>query len=159
MPQPNTFITTDFSLVKEDSVHPQCPEKIVDSEKINLWYRKDQLFKLPNAYYFYYLITPLVSRDCERLILYICLGMLFYLFKFCSNCLLDLFVNLLNLHLAEEAYPAVLADLSYEIAARDRGLVIKVEGFNQNLPVSKYTYRELRIRCTICIFCRNFLNW
>lgn len=50
--------------------------------------------------------------------------------------MMDIFVTILSIQLSEEAYPASLAELSYSIAAKDRGIIIKVEGYNEKLPVS-----------------------
>lgn len=55
--------------------------------------------------------------------------------------MLDLFINLLGIQLTEEAYAATVCYLSYTITTSDYGLVVKVNGYNQNLPVSfKYTF-------------------
>nr|CAH7769485.1 unnamed protein product [Callosobruchus chinensis] len=44
-------------------------------------------------------------------------------------------MNFLVYSFTEEAYPAVTADLSYVISSYEKGLLIKVYGYNQKLPV------------------------
>lgn len=57
-----------------------------------------------------------------------------------SAALLDIFVSMLTIQLSEEAYPALLAELSYNITVKDRGILLKFEGYNEKLPV----------RCSFC---------
>lgn len=47
----------------------------------------------------------------------------------------DLMVEVLKQLLAEELYAAVAAELSYEVNSSEKGLLIKVYGFNQKLPL------------------------
>lgn len=47
-----------------------------------------------------------------------------------------MFINLLGVQLSEEAYPATAAELNYSISIGDKGIVIKVNGYNEKLPVS-----------------------
>lgn len=44
-------------------------------------------------------------------------------------------VGVLKLLLAEELYPAIAAELTYELNASEKGLIIKLYGFNQKLPL------------------------
>lgn len=45
-------------------------------------------------------------------------------------------VLLLSFQLNEEIYPASIAQLSYKLYASSKNFVIKVDGFNEKLPVS-----------------------
>lgn len=58
LPEPNIYLTTDFSLLKHVENHPDYPEKILDIPQAEVWYRKDQKFNLPMGYYYFYFITP-----------------------------------------------------------------------------------------------------
>lgn len=49
--------------------------------------------------------------------------------------MMDIFVMLLIMQLAEEAYPALLSELEYSISAKDHGIIIAVKGYNEKLPV------------------------
>ena len=50
--------------------------------------------------------------------------------------MLDLLANILKQQLMEEAYDALVAQLEFTIHSYDRGLVMKVSGFNHKLHVS-----------------------
>lgn len=53
-----------------------------------------------------------------------------------SVVLFDIFTNMLIHNLSEPAYEADVAQLGYEVLAKEHGLVIRVKGFNHKLPVS-----------------------
>ena len=57
-----------------------------------------------------------------------------------NAALLDLMVAILKQQLTEDLYPAVVAGLSYSLYAKEKGLIINVEGFNQNLQVKNTNY-------------------
>lgn len=43
--------------------------------------------------------------------------------------------NLLVIAITEELYPAQNADLNYEFVIGEKGLVLKVSGYNEKLPI------------------------
>lgn len=49
---------------------------------------------------------------------------------------MDLYITVLRLLLVEELYPATVANLNYDITASEKGMTIKVNGFNEKIPVS-----------------------
>lgn len=49
--------------------------------------------------------------------------------------MMDLMVTILKQLLVEELYPANAAELNYQVYTGDKGIVVKVFGFNQKLPV------------------------
>lgn len=51
--------------------------------------------------------------------------------------MLDMFVAVLNKLLFEPLYPATVAGLYYDIQSAEKGLLVKVSGYNQKLPVRK----------------------
>ncbi|GLV32816.1 Nardilysin [Carabus blaptoides fortunei] len=118
LPEENKFLTTNFDILDlSNTVVPTYPEKIVDSKLIELWYKPDNKFKLPNAFMYYYFISPMVRESAL------------------NACMIDLFINLLGIQLTEEAYAATVAYLGYSITTSDYGLILKVSGYNQNLPL------------------------
>ncbi|KAM9365124.1 nardilysin b isoform 2-T3 [Pholidichthys leucotaenia] len=117
LPAENKFIATDFSLKTSDCPDTDFPVRIVNSEYGCLWYKKDNKFKIPKAYIRFHLISPLIQKSPENLVLF------------------DLFVNILALNLAEPAYEADVAQLEYKVVAGEHGLVIKLKGFNHKLPL------------------------
>jgi len=53
---------------------------------------------------------------------------------------MDLYVAILRLLLVEKLYSAIAANLIYDIIACEKGIIVKVNGFNEKLPVSDFTY-------------------
>lgn len=50
--------------------------------------------------------------------------------------MMELFVSILKQLLVEETYAATAAELNHIIYASDKGIVLKIDGFNQKQPVS-----------------------
>ncbi|KAI3369135.1 hypothetical protein L3Q82_026101 [Scortum barcoo] len=116
LPAENKFIATDFTLKTSDCPDSEFPVRIVNSERGCLWYKKDNKFKIPKAYIRFNLITPMIQKSPENLVLF------------------DLFVNILAHNLAEPAYEADVAQLEYKLVAGEHGMVIRLKGFNHKLP-------------------------
>ncbi|KAG7515097.1 nardilysin-like [Solea senegalensis] len=117
LPAENKFIATDFTLKTSDCPDTEFPVRIVNSERGCLWYKKDNKFKIPKAYIRFNLISPVIQKSPENLVLF------------------DLFVNVLAHNLAEPAYEADVAQLEYKLVAGEHGLVIRLKGFNHKLPL------------------------
>ncbi|KAK4875109.1 hypothetical protein RN001_011531 [Aquatica leii] len=115
LPEPNPYITTDFSILPKIKNAPEFPQKIMDTAVIELWYRKDNKFALPMGYYYYYIITPYALKSIK------------------SSCLILMYSILINLNLAEEGYDAQLAELEYDILPCEKGICLKISGYNQKL--------------------------
>uniref|UniRef100_A0A665VGD9 Nardilysin-like n=1 Tax=Echeneis naucrates TaxID=173247 RepID=A0A665VGD9_ECHNA len=95
----------------------EFPVRIINNDRGCLWYKKDNKFKIPKAYIRFNLISPVIQRSPENLVLF------------------DLFVNILAHNLAEPAYEADVAQLEYKLVAGEHGLVIRLKGFNHKLPL------------------------
>uniref|UniRef100_UPI0037E8FDA7 nardilysin-like n=1 Tax=Semicossyphus pulcher TaxID=241346 RepID=UPI0037E8FDA7 len=117
LPAENKFIATDFTLKTSDCPDTEFPVRIVNNERGCLWYKKDNKFKIPKAYIRFNLISPMIQKSPENLVLF------------------DLFVNVLAHNLAEPAYEADVAQLEYKLVAGEHGLVIRLKGFNHKLPL------------------------
>uniref|UniRef100_A0A3B5A324 Nardilysin-like n=1 Tax=Stegastes partitus TaxID=144197 RepID=A0A3B5A324_9TELE len=117
LPAENKFIATDFTLKPSDCPDTEFPVRIVNSDRGCLWYKKDNKFKIPKAYIRFNLISPMIQKSPENLVLF------------------DLFVNILAHNLAEPAYEADVAQLEYKLVAGEHGLVIRLKGFNHKLPL------------------------
>ncbi|KAF3690508.1 Nardilysin [Channa argus] len=117
LPAENKFIATDFTLKTSDCPDTEFPVRIVNNERGCLWYKKDNKFKIPKAYIRFNLISPMIQKSPENLVLF------------------DLFVNILTHNLAEPAYEADVAQLEYKLVAGEHGLVIRLKGFNHKLPL------------------------
>ncbi|XP_076582903.1 nardilysin b [Chaetodon auriga] len=117
LPAENKFIATDFTLKTSDCPDSEFPVRIANTERGCLWYKKDNKFKIPKAYIRFNLISPMIQKSPENLVLF------------------DLFVNVLAHNLAEPAYEADVAQLEYKLVAGEHGLVVRLKGFNHKLPL------------------------
>ncbi|XP_031430803.1 nardilysin b [Clupea harengus] len=117
LPAENKFIATDFTLKASDCPDTEFPVKILNTKKGCLWFKKDNKFKIPKAYVRFNLLSPIIQKSPENLVLF------------------DIFVNMLAHNLAEPAYDADVAQLEYKLVAGEHGLVIRVKGFNHKLPL------------------------
>ncbi|XP_077395060.1 nardilysin-like [Festucalex cinctus] len=117
LPAENRFIASNFTLKPSDCPDTEFPVCIANSDKGCLWYKKDNKFKTLKAYIRFHLISPLIQQSAQNVVLF------------------DLLVNVLGHNLAEPAYEAEVAQLEYKLAAGEHGLVIKVKGFDDKLPL------------------------
>ncbi|CAK9817833.1 Nrdc [Anthophora plagiata] len=117
LPLPNEFLTDDFSLIPTPAKVSKYPTKIHSDELLEIWYRPDTKFALPECYMYFYIICPAAVASLK------------------SEVMMELYVTLLQLLLVEVLYPATVASLSHEIHSIDLGIVLSVNGFNQKLPL------------------------
>lgn len=52
--------------------------------------------------------------------------------------MIQMFVAFVIINLAEEGYPAQIAELSYSLVPCEKGISLKVSGYNEKLPVSLF---------------------
>nr|XP_012135647.1 PREDICTED: nardilysin-like [Megachile rotundata] len=117
LPLPNVFLTDDFSLISIPSDVSKYPTKIHSDDILEVWYRPDPKFCLPECYMYFNIVTPLVLSSPK------------------SAALMDLFVATLKQLLVEQLYPAEVAKLNYDIYTNDKGILLAINGFNQKLPL------------------------
>ncbi|XP_058053291.1 nardilysin-like isoform X2 [Anopheles bellator] len=117
----NHYISTNFSiLADEDQTKleiPPYPEKIFENNVGELWFRQDSKFRLPLALMYFYIISPLPINDPR------------------SCALTGFFASMVKFQIAEELYPAEVAGLNYELYSAEKGLLLKVDGYNEKLPI------------------------
>ncbi|EDV52584.1 nardilysin [Drosophila erecta] len=119
-PQPNPFVTTDFKIHWIESGKPhisRSPKELIKNDLCELWFRQDNIFKLPDGYINLYFITPLVRENVKQYMLGV------------------LFTYLVEFRMAEQLYPALEAGLTYGLYIGDKGLVMRVSGYNEKLPL------------------------
>ncbi|XP_068623358.1 nardilysin-like [Battus philenor] len=103
------------------------PNLLRKNRHMELWYKPDFKFRFPTALLYFYFITPLSLKTPRE------------------SCLLDLWTDVLQQGLKEEVYPANMADLSHSLYVSDKGLVLKVSGYSQNLHLLvELITREMR---------------
>ncbi|CAG9861965.1 unnamed protein product [Phyllotreta striolata] len=117
IPPSNPYIVHNFAIVPEEPDHPEYPRRIVGDDRLELWYRRDQKFKLPFAYYNISMRSSYFAESAKNAVL----G--------------ELFTDLLSYYLNEETYQARQAELSQTVYFDDASITVTVEGFNEKLPV------------------------
>lgn len=121
--EPNPYISTDFTIFAtqddpETATHiPTFPEKLLEDRVCELWFRQDGKFNLPMSLMYFYFISPLPMQS-QR-----------------SATLTSLYSSMLKFQIAEDMYPASVAGLNYELYAAEKGIVLKVDGYNEKLPI------------------------
>ncbi|XP_017771798.1 PREDICTED: nardilysin-like isoform X2 [Nicrophorus vespilloides] len=128
LPSPNRFLTTNFSLLPKTGTNPEYPVKVLDNSKVELWYKVDEKFDTPTAFYFYNLISPIAMESPT------------------NATMMDMFISLLTMQITEEAYPAQVADLQYTFSVSDKGMSIKMNGFDEKLPILLELITEYLVR-------------
>ncbi|KAI4479428.1 hypothetical protein M0804_011213 [Polistes exclamans] len=116
LPLPNIFLTNDFSLIPIPSEIPKYPVKIHYDDICEIWYRQDSKFGLPECYMYFYIISPLTTSAK-------------------NVAMMDLFIEILKQLLVEELYPATAAEFKHQMYTGQKGIVVKVSGFNEKLPL------------------------
>lgn len=70
LPEPNIFLTSDFTLLpfsdQQDDDDKKYPVKIQNDRLSEVWYRRDFKFKLPQAFLYFYLISPLPLNSPQK---------------------------------------------------------------------------------------------
>jgi len=116
LPKPNLFLASDFSLLDLPSDSGTIPVRIDEpGDGFSLWYRQDSKFRVPKAMLSFYLVTPLITESPHTIVM------------------LEFLAKLLKHQLMERIYDALVAQLELTVHHYDRGLVIKVAGFNHKL--------------------------
>ncbi|XP_053669119.1 nardilysin-like [Anopheles marshallii] len=116
----NQYISTDFRILADEDGSIEVaayPEKIVENEMCELWFRQDTKFRLPSALMYFYIISPLPFNNPR------------------SSALAGFFISMVKFQIAEELYPAEVAGLNYELYPAEKGLVLKIDGYNEKLPI------------------------
>lgn len=116
IPPQNQYLTDNFSILPELAKNPDYPTKLLENPGCEVWFRKDQKFKLPMAMYYFYLVTGDSTKSAKNYVL------------------LDMYVNLLSFSIAEEAYPATIANIVHSFTTMEKGIVVRTWGFNEKVP-------------------------
>ncbi|XP_054271707.1 nardilysin [Macrosteles quadrilineatus] len=115
LPEENTFIPTDFSILETPQTPDEYPVSLVKNSLSEVWYKQDVTFKLPNAFCCVKLVSPFAFVSPQ------------------NAAALDLYITLLKQSLVEELYPANVAQLEYGFHSGEKGIVLVINGFNQKL--------------------------
>lgn len=117
LPDVNKYIANDFNIKEPDLPLTDTPIAILNDAQSQLWYKKDTKFQVPKAFVNFHLISPIANSSPQ------------------SAVMLDLFVQVLGQNIKEDVYAADVAMLYYSIYNDETGLILKVHGLNQKLPI------------------------
>lgn len=120
MPPPNEFICSNFDIFANDvdpSTLAEFPEKIFSSDGCECFYKLDGTFKLPHALICLYLVSPKTVSSVREMVM------------------TSLYSMIVKHYMSEKLYPAVCAGLGYELCSEEKGMLLKLSGYNEKLPV------------------------
>lgn len=69
LPEPNRFVTTDFTNFWHEAgkpVVPEAPKKLLQTDICELWFRADDKYELPEAFMAFYFISPLQRKSAKK---------------------------------------------------------------------------------------------
>lgn len=120
LPPPNEFICSNFDILCEkldSTILPQIPQKVSQTDIHECYYKMDSVFKLPHAVICAYIVSPVTLESTKNQIMSI------------------LFSMICNYYLTEVLYPARCAGLGHQVTSEAKGLLIKLAGYNEKLPL------------------------
>ncbi|KAH8275979.1 hypothetical protein KR018_000489, partial [Drosophila ironensis] len=118
LPEANRYVTEDFTLFWHADGKPEVsplPKKLLKNDVCELWFRQDDKYDLPEAHMAFYFISPLPRKDVL------------------NNAMTGLYEELIKFYVSEELYPASSAGLAYSLSTSEKGLCLKVSGYNEKL--------------------------
>ncbi|XP_011874493.1 PREDICTED: insulin-degrading enzyme-like [Vollenhovia emeryi] len=114
-PSCNEFIPTDINIKETDEAEKHI--RIIKKTKLlTFWHKKDDEFKEPKATMIFHFINPVVYVDTIN-----------------ANLAL-MFIRIINESLSECAYAAALVGLHWEFSTTNKGIQLKIHGFDNKLP-------------------------
>jgi len=130
LPPINTFIPENFQIYTSNFTNlPRYPQKVYQTEKMDVYYKQDNTFKTPKASMY----VKLYSNDLG-------LGT-----EVKPYMLLDLWVNTFNESLREMLYLASAASLSVNVMMDPSGPEIVISGFNDSIDkISVALFEKIR---------------
>jgi nardilysin len=158
LPRVNEFICRNFGIFNNPCEQEERhPRKIFENELCECYYKMDKKYELPYGYVYVYFISPLTQASVENL----------NMTSIYSMCVKNF--------LSEKLYPAIQAGFSYKLNSVETGLILRLSGFNEKLPlivdiitqemkttISKNVFenfkKELRKNCFNCLMDLNILN-
>ncbi|MBL4827554.1 MAG: insulinase family protein [Spongiibacteraceae bacterium] len=111
LPKPNEFIVDNVELKNSEETE-LLPLLITNDAGLRVWFKHDDDFQIPKGSVFVNLRSSLANDSVEH------------------SVLLSLFASMLSDELNEFSYPAILAGLNYSVGKNQRGLSVKISGFN-----------------------------
>ncbi|XP_034140560.1 nardilysin-like [Drosophila guanche] len=121
LPEPNPFVAEDLRIFWLEQGQPELspgPQRLMNTNVCELWHRLDDLALQPKAIFSFYFVSPQLRQSAKK------------------SAMCSLYANLLEEQLLEQLYPAALAGITHSFIARDKGLELKVRGYNDKLHLA-----------------------
>ncbi|MEM1114471.1 MAG: insulinase family protein, partial [Pseudomonadota bacterium] len=112
LPEPNTFIAEDVSLVEIAPDNPEIPEMVMSRGRQQLWFQQDEEFRVPKGAAYVNFRTPMTAETPAQRA---ASGMYTALLKDAAN---------------ELTYPALLAGLGFDLYSHGQGITLRISGYN-----------------------------
>lgn len=118
MPLKNRFICKNFEIVADPEEHRlDYPLMIFKNDFCKCFFRTDDKFKLPHGYVYVHFKSFVTESSVTHL------------------NMTSIFSMCIKNYLSEKLYPARVAGYSYKLNSAEDGLVLKLSGFNEKLPM------------------------
>jgi nardilysin len=118
LPSKNRFICRKFELLTEvDDQDLNYPRMIYKSDFAKCFFKDDHKFKLPHGFIHIHFKSSLTEASVTNL----------NMTAIYSMCIKNF--------LAEKLYPATIAGYSYKLHSVENGLVLRLSGFSEKLPM------------------------
>jgi len=117
LPAVNPFIPTNFALHEAGDYFfaDENPLLLEAVPGMRVWWRLDNEFEVPKAAFYVSFLTSLPRQSAR------------------NQMLTALYIKAVNDQLTEQVYPAYLAGMNYSFYRHQRGLSLKLTGYNQSL--------------------------
>ncbi|XP_050459635.1 insulin-degrading enzyme-like isoform X2 [Cataglyphis hispanica] len=142
LPACNEFIPTMTNIKPCEDNAEEFPTVIWDTQLVRIWYKKDDVFKIPRTTTIFHFISPLAHADVVN-----------------ANLTL-LFVRLIDNSLRKYLYHAASVDLQWELCTTVYGILLKINGFDdkQYLLLEKIIDRMINFKLNPKNFYINMRN-
>ncbi|XP_014476747.1 PREDICTED: nardilysin-like isoform X2 [Dinoponera quadriceps] len=117
LPLSNMFLVDDFSMISLPAKVPHYPEIAYRDAMLEIWYRPDCTFGLPECYMSLYFISDVPYATVK------------------NAALMDLYVMILSQLMRENLHPAAVVGYTHQIMSLENGAVLHINGFNEKLPL------------------------
>jgi len=115
LPLPNPFLPEDLTLLTAE-IDAEKP-MLIEKPGLKLWFRNDPDFDAPRANLYFSIRSPMASGSARNVVM------------------AGLFAEMIREQLNEYSYPATLAGLGYNIYSHQRGIGVRIGGYNDKQSV------------------------
>ncbi len=115
LPLPNPFLPEDLTLLTAE-INTDKPA-LIEKPGLSVWFKNDPDFSAPRANLYFSIRSPMASGSPLNVVM------------------AGLFVEMIREQLNEYSYPATLAGLGYDIYNHQRGIGVRIRGYNDKQAV------------------------